>query len=172
MLFTGLRRKSASEIRWADVDLEAATLHIPNPKGGEERAFTLPLPMYLVGLLKSRRAEHAKFCGSAEKALPWVFPSPEAESGHVQEIREDDLGVTPHDARRLFITVAESLDVSSFALKLLANHALPRDVTAGYIRPDTERLRPVVEQVASKMRSLCEPRPAKVLPMRGRKKRA
>jgi hypothetical protein len=108
-----------------------------------------------------------------EKALPWAFPSPEAESGHVEEIREDDLGVTPHDCRRLFLTVAESTDASPYAIKLIVNHALPRgDVTAGYIQPDTERLRPVVEQIASKMRSLCEPRPAKVLPLRGRKKRA
>ena len=65
------------------------------------------------------------------------------------------------------MTVAESTDASPYALKLIVNHALPRgDVTAGYLQLDVERLRPIMEIIASKMRALCEPQPAKVLPLR------
>ena len=160
MLFTGLRRKSACESRWADVDLKARTLRVPNPKGGERRAFTMPLPACLVDMLKRRIADHDKLCGSDEKMKPWVFPAHDSASGHVEEPRDDTLGVTPHDCRRLFLTVAEATDASRYAIKMLANHALPGDdVTAGYLQLDVERLRPVMEQIALRMQALCEPPP-------------
>jgi hypothetical protein len=43
--------------------------------------------------------------------------------------------------RRTFITIAESLDISAYALKRLLNHKMTNDVTAGYIVADVERLR-------------------------------
>ncbi len=46
-----------------------------------------------------------------------------------------------HDLRRTFTTVAESLDISRYALKRLLNHWQHDDVTAGYIGEDIERLR-------------------------------
>jgi len=48
---------------------------------------------------------------------------------------------TVHDLRRTFITIAESLDISAYALKRLMNHKMGGDVTAGYIVTDVERLR-------------------------------
>lgn len=42
-LFTGLRRGTLQEMRWEHVHWETKALLIPNPKGGEERAFILPL---------------------------------------------------------------------------------------------------------------------------------
>jgi hypothetical protein len=63
--------------------------------------------------------------------------------------------------RRLFIACAESCDVSAYALKLLTNHAPARgDVTAGYMRIDTERLRPVMEQIAGRLTALTGELPA------------
>jgi integrase len=168
MLFTGLRRTSACEMRWADVDLGRGLLHVPRPKGGEGRAFDLPLPPYLVGILAARKAEHEKIIAGRKRLRPWVFPA-ESKSGHIEEPRDDTLGVTPHDCRRLFITVAESTDASPYAIKLLTNHALPAgDVTAGYMALDVERLRPVMETIAARMRALCEPPPAggNVLPLK------
>ena len=40
---------------------------------------------------------------------------------------------TLHDLRRTFITIAESLELSQYAIKHLVNHKTPNDVTAGYI---------------------------------------
>ena len=54
---------------------------------------------------------------------------------------------TPHDLRRTFITVAESLDISAYALKRLANHKMANDVTAGYIIGDAERLRIPMQRI-------------------------
>jgi integrase len=61
MLRTGMRKTSVLEMRWRDVDLIAGVLHVPKPKGGEARAFDLPLPTVLIDLLKARRTVHEKF---------------------------------------------------------------------------------------------------------------
>ncbi len=52
-----------------------------------------------------------------------------------------------HDLRRTFATIAESLDLSAYALKRLLNHKMGNDVTAGYIMRDAERLRKPMQQI-------------------------
>lgn len=60
-------------------------------------------------------------------------------------IEATDIHFTVYDLRRTFITTAESLDISAYALKRLLNHTLNHkmnnDVTSGYIITDVERLR-------------------------------
>jgi hypothetical protein len=56
---------------------------------------------------------------------------------HIEDARAASL----HDLRRTFITIAESLDISAYAVKRLVNHKMNNDVTAGYIIADVERLR-------------------------------
>jgi hypothetical protein len=59
------------------------------------------------------------------------------------------------------MTVAESIEIAPYAIKLLVNHAMPRgDVTGGYIQADAERLREPMERITTRLRMLCEP-PAK-----------
>ncbi|MBN8521499.1 MAG: integrase, partial [Alphaproteobacteria bacterium] len=48
--------------------------------------------------------------------------------------------------RRTFITIAESLEISAYALKRLINHRVT-DVTGGYIIVDVERLRSPVQKI-------------------------
>ena len=43
MLLTGLRRTDVLTARWANFDSARPSLRLPSPKGGEERAFELPL---------------------------------------------------------------------------------------------------------------------------------
>jgi hypothetical protein len=52
-----------------------------------------------------------------------------------------------HDLRRTFVTVADSLEMSPYAIKRLVNHKTSSDVTAGYIGNDVERLRGPVQRV-------------------------
>ena len=56
-----------------------------------------------------------------------------------------------HDLRRLFITTAESLDISNYTIKLLVNHSLGGDVTAGYTIPDPERLRKAMQKIEDRI---------------------
>jgi integrase len=43
-ILTGLRATDAKTVRWDHVDFVAGTIHRPMPKGGEDRAFTVPVP--------------------------------------------------------------------------------------------------------------------------------
>lgn len=161
LLFTGLRSTDAKTIRWEHVDMVRKTLHRPKPKGGVDRAFTIPLAEFVLGILRRRRRENDVLFPGSE----WVFPT-RVKGGavsHVAEVKElrgivtekgteSKVGVlpSPHRLRDTFLTAAHECDVRELNIKTLANHAMPGgDVTEGYIRPDVEHLRACVEKVAS-----------------------
>jgi len=129
VLFTGLRKEEAAKLTLNNVDLKARTLTVLDTKNHLDH--TLPLSDFLYELLL-RRKEAATNNS--------VFPGGRA-SGHMVEprkqmakvIQESGVHFTIHDLRRTFITVAESLDISAYALKRLLNHKMSNDVTAGYI---------------------------------------
>ena len=137
LILTGLRRQEAARLTWDNVDLAAKTFTITDTKNNEPH--TLPLTNYLYELLKLR---------SQSQINAYVFPGTGA-AGHIIEPRKQMVKVTQasgveftvHDLRRTFITIAESLDISAYALKRLMNHKMGGDVTAGYIVTDVERLR-------------------------------
>jgi integrase len=175
VLFSGLRRESAATMRWADVDFDRKALRVPRPKGGAARAFDLPLSDFLIEILQRRKAEHAAVCAGDRRMKQWCWPAASA-SGHIAEPREQALGdATIHDLRRTFITAAAHwCKLHAFDVKLLVNHALPRDdVTAGYVTPALEQLRSPMQAVTDKLRTLCvgEPKGArgKVLRMSQRR---
>lgn len=152
VLFTGLRRTNAAEMRWEHADLDAGIVLIPKPKSG--RPFALPLSGYLLDLLRARKAENELvYPGS-----PWVFPSGTSKSGHIAEPKLKGMKFMIHGLRATFMTVAESIEIAPYAIKLLVNHAMPRgDVTGGYIQADAERLREPMERITARLRMLCEP---------------
>ena len=138
LLFTGLRRTEAASIKWGDVDFAARTFTIPGERTKNGNALTLPMSDLVSDLLVARRA-----VGKMEH----VFPA-NSKTGHIEEPKDafDEIAeasgirVSAHDLRRTFMTIAESLDISPLAIKALANHAPPRDVTSGYVVVKTERL--------------------------------
>ncbi len=151
LLFTGLRRQEAARLRWQDVDFEDRTLTVPVTKN--DTPLTLPLSSFVHDLLARRKAR-----ATSEH----VFPGNGA-AGHLVEPRkqmakvraESGVEFTLHDLRRSFITLAEGLDVSAYALKRLVNHKMSGDVTAGYIVHDVERLRGPMQKVTDHLLSLC-----------------
>jgi integrase len=150
MLFTGLRRREASSLKWKDVDFSGRIIRIAMTKSG--RKLDLPMADVIHDLLVARRS-----LGETN----YVFPSPSA-SGFIQSPKfyfaqiADATGirVSPHDLRRTFITIAESCDISPFALRALVNHSLGKDVTSSYIQMTAERLREPVQRVANKIKEL------------------
>lgn len=146
LLFTGLRREEGLSLAWKQVDLRAKTLTIPDPKNRQPHV--LPLSDFLYTLLMRRYKEGGK------NSL-FVFPG-DGVKGYLNEprkqmnkvIEESNVAFTLHDLRRTFITVAESLDISAYALKRLANHKMANDVTAGYIISDVERLREPMQRIS------------------------
>ncbi|RLJ18072.1 integrase [bacterium endosymbiont of Escarpia laminata] len=145
LMFTGQRRGEAISLRWTDIDLQNKTLTAKDTKNGEDH--TMPLSDFLETMLADRKKTAKN---------DWVFPSSRSDS-HMVEPRKhilkiiDNSGVsfTPHDLRRTFITHAEQLDISSYAVKRLVNHKMNDDVTAGYIVSDVERLRKPMQDITN-----------------------
>lgn len=145
LLFTGLRRSEATNLKWANVDFKSKTFTIGETKNKE--IHTLPFTDFIEALLQRRHA------GTDSE---WVFPSPITD-GPLTEPRTaidkvtelSGITFTCHDLRRTFITIAESLDIPGYALKRLLNHKNPNDVTAGYIVSNVDRLREPMQIITS-----------------------
>ena len=143
LMFTGLRRSEAQSLRWADIDFKDRTFTIKNKKNGDP--LTLPMGGFLYGMFQTRQKRYGNY--------EFVFPGP-GEYGHLVEpkkgiakvVKQSGISFTCHDLRRTFITIAESLEISAYALKRLINHRVT-DVTGGYIIVDVERLRNPVQKI-------------------------
>ena len=133
MMLTGMRRTSACEARADNLDLDARRLHVPKPKGGENRSFDLPLSPALIDLLNHRLSESPKL----HRKAPWLFPA-DSKSGHVAEVAQHELGgLTGHALRHCFSTLSVRAGVPLLELKYLLNHAAG-NVTMGYIHIGVE----------------------------------
>lgn len=99
------------------------------------------------------------------KSSPW--PSSYSSIQIAKVIEASGVKFTLHDLRRLFVTTAESLDLSSYVIKMLVNHALPKDdVTAGYVVPDPERLRKPAQKIEDRLLTMAGAgKKAKVVPL-------
>jgi integrase len=152
MMLTGLRRSEALTLKWVDVDLVNGTLTVRDTKNSEDH--TLPLSDYLLEILSARRAA----ADLVEEPSAYVFAS-YGRHGHLVDPRKlmekvtaaSSVTFSPHDLRRTFTTVAESLDISAYAVKRLINHKMRQDVTAGYIVTDVERLRTPMQSITQYM---------------------
>lgn len=148
-MFTGVRLNEAQTLRWEDVDLDAGRIVFKATKNGSD--YHMPTGKILQAILKER-----KRLSSGEK---WVFPSDLKRSNdHVKDLsgsykaisKKAGLYITPHDLRRTFGTVANSLNVNYPVLKRLLNHREAKssdDVTLQYIQVSQRQLRDALNEI-------------------------
>lgn len=142
LILTGLRRGEVLGLMWHDVDLKGRTLTIPDPKNNEPHI--LPLSDYLLEILVDLKEKSAG---------EYILSGPDGRrygafrfaQARIKE--ETNINVSPHDLRRTFATVAESLNIPAYAVKGLLNHKTSGDITAGYIQITVERLREPMQQI-------------------------
>lgn len=164
-LFTGLRCADARTVRWEQVNLSDEPILLgnveippgcirrPKPKGGEDRAFTVPLSTAALDILRRRRADNCQMFPDDDG---WAFPTRDMKGQitHVQEMKEkpkEPFGrmPSPHRLRDTFATAASEAGLETREVKLFMNHVATKgDVTDGYIRNSEEHLRIRIEQVA------------------------
>ena len=141
ILFTGLRRREASTLMWDNIDFKDHSLTIEDTKNHE--AHSLPLTPFLLEVLERRKSDSPYIFQGTTPDKP--LNDPKKQLDKVRKI--SGVYFNLHDLRRTFITIAESLDINTYALKQLLNHKDQRDVTGGYIITYMERLREPMNKI-------------------------
>ncbi|MBV2264593.1 MAG: tyrosine-type recombinase/integrase, partial [Thauera sp.] len=142
VLLTGARSNELTGLRWDDVDFRWATLRIGD-KVSDAR--TIPLTPYVAGLLRDLKARndtpptefrilHGQRIRNdldAWEPSPWVFSSPTAASGRLQEpriahnraLRDAGLpNITIHGLRRSFGSLSEWCEVPAGIVAQIQGH--------------------------------------------------
>lgn len=108
-LLSGLRKTDLLTSTWPNVNEKDRTLRLPKPKGGERRAFDLPLSEAMLACLKRARRD-----GNA-----YLFPNRKA--GFSEMLAPEGIK-TGHDLRRSFANAAKAARVWPDDVSLLMNH--------------------------------------------------
>lgn len=154
LLLTGLRVSEACGLEWAHVDVKAGVIEVPDTKNHDPHV--LPVGKFLHGILRARAARARSafvFPSRRDPAEPYPYETMRIWIRMVTN--ESGVAANPHDLRRTFATIADSLDLSGSTVKRLLNHRTGRtDVTAGYIVPSPERLRAAMQRIEDRILSL------------------
>jgi integrase len=131
-LLTGSRPEALRTARWEHIDVRRRVLHIPRPKGGERRAFDIPLSRAMV--LSLVRVRRAGMVLHARQSAEWVFPA-DSVTGHIVEHKEDraKLAKWGGDLRQTFRNMCALAGIDPLTSRLLMNHVVDWDVHDGYI---------------------------------------
>ncbi len=136
LLFTGTRREEAAKLTWEEVNFTANTFRLLDTKNRE--VVTLPLPDFIGKRLKVRRGRKRTLGISRALGKAGYLSDPRKSIEIVKASTK--IPFSPHDLRRTYISIAESLDMSVYTIKALVNHKMSGDVTAGYVVQTPERL--------------------------------
>ena len=131
-LLSGSRPDALKRAKPEHLDLRRRVLHFPKPKGGEAKAFDIPLSRQMIrSIVRLIRMGRLLYPDASDD---WLFPS-DAATRRVMEHKEDRerLSRYGNDLRQTFRTMGKAAGVPDLDTKLLMNHALSGDVNAGYI---------------------------------------
>lgn len=148
-LLLGARLGETAALKWADISFEGRTITFQQTKKQQSR--TVPMPNYVRTIFERRQA--------ANKGSEYIFPSRYGKGHMTRPYRGlADIAVTqkvvckPHDLRRTYITILESMDISPYAIKQLAGHSKEGDVTgAHYTVISMDRLRKPAQMAEDKI---------------------
>jgi integrase len=141
-LLTGQRSGNVKSMRWADVNLEAATWRIPPDDAKAGEAIVCPLTPLALEILRQRKA--------ADDNGPWVFPGRSgSKAGHIAEPKEAWKrickragleGLRIHDLRRSSGSWQAALGASLHVIGKALGHR-NQATTAIYAQLDTSPVR-------------------------------
>jgi integrase len=146
LMFTGLRRNEALELKWEDIDLREKSFTIEDTKNHETHK--MPLTWLLLELLERRKNDNGNpYVFVGEKIGSHLSP-PKKQLEKARELV--GFHFTNHDIRRTFTTTANRLNFNKYVLDRLVNHKNSvdsRDVTKRYVILDIEDLREPMNQI-------------------------
>ncbi len=151
LMHTGTRVTEAASLEWSSVDFAARVVRVPEERTKGKRTLVLPMTTHVRDLLVARRQIGGQY----------VFPSGKGKhiigADHQFKIvaKATGVGVSHHDLRRGFCSVADSVGVGGTTLKRLINHAT-NDITEGYIVQSIEQQRVAAQKIGDEIVRLCE----------------
>ena len=131
LLLSGSRPEVIKRAKPEHLNLRERLLFIPEPKGGIDKAFCIPLSREmircLVRIISLGRQMYP------EQSASWLFPALSG-NGHIVEHKErrEQLSHWGNELRQTYRTLGQVADVNDIDKHLLMNHSLP-GVNAGYI---------------------------------------
>lgn len=131
LLLSGSRPDALKRAKIEHVDFCTRILHVPKPKGGEIKAFDIPLSRDMIRcLVRVMRLGRVLY---PTQAQDWLFPA-DSVSGHLVEHKEDrkTLDKWGNELRQTYRTAAQAAGITDLDIHLLMNHSVP-GVNAGYI---------------------------------------
>lgn len=173
-LFTGLRHEDVRTVRFENVDSREKTLSLPNPKGGEDRAFKIPLPKTCLEIIERRRVENAASPLFPSGDRGYVFPglNQEGEVGPIADLRQQvHEGKTHvrfpaedvHTLRRTYESVAQECGISEIDMHVLTNHSFAsHNVNATYIKQSMAHLTNCQVRIEAALWARLKPRAKRV----------
>jgi integrase len=132
LLVTGLRKREAGSLKWADVKFNRGVFTVRNTKNGRDH--TLPMTDFIRDLLEHRA--HVK--GDSEYVFPYDnFRGHIYDVSHFQGkvIEASKIQFTPHALRRTFSYAAARVRLGDSERKALLNHLASSDVTDAHYTP-------------------------------------
>jgi len=153
-IFTGWRDGELIGLRWVEVDLKDRMIHIPEERMKNHRDFDLPMSRQVAELLIARRA--------LGRDGPFVFPG-NGRTGHTTSMTVAlgriaaacGVGVSPHDLRRSFASIASTCRIHRAVEKMLVAHSTDEEVHEAYVVLGDKEVRADVQIVADCIAELC-----------------
>ena len=143
--YTGIRRRSLTNLEWSNVDLDKGTIHLERMKNGLER--TLPLSKPAIAVLKEMKGLHPK----------WVFPRRD-NGGPIIEVRDDELPYVFHNTRNVFTETAYSCLLPEPVIAYLRGDKLTQSVREKYVtRLDLSVMREAADKIGIYLISYLQP---------------
>jgi integrase len=168
-LYTGLRSEDIRTMRFEQVDWDDETLHLPNPKGGPDAAFTIPLSKTPLQILRRRKDDNAKDVGRVDGG--WCFPGIDLKDqvGPIADLRQADKKdqrfpvEDVHSLRRTWESIANDEGISELDQHVLSNHSFgAHNVNATYISQHIGHLAKCADKIdAGISRRIKNPQPRK-----------
>lgn len=145
LLFTGVRRSSATHLEWADIDFDRNTIRLLDVKRGQK--YLVPMSTYLGEMLKQRRERCRDEMGFVFCRSDYDF-----RRGFARVAARANVKCTAYDLRRLYASVMSDLPISDWCRRKLLNQlAVGDDCHDSNGMQRVEALRGPVEAISGKM---------------------
>ncbi len=143
-LLTGARWGEVQTLTWDNVNLQAGTWYIKDPKNKQN--VTLPLSTQAKILLENLVHYNQFVFGSNKSKTGYIGPARWVTD---QLCKALEIEFSAHDLRRTFRAIAAELGIELWKTKMLMNHKLNGDITlqAYTEKEDLEYLRPDIQKI-------------------------